>query len=301
MTSRHRLIAIVGSTATGKTALAIELARAFDGEIVSADSRQVYRFMDIGTAKPTAGEQAMARHHLIDVVNPGEPFGLGTWVDQAAIALQAIWSRDGLPLVVGGTGQYVWALLEGWRVPRVAPQLDLRRELEKRPPEELLQQLREVDPEAESYIDPHNLRRVIRALEVHSVTGKSLSHWRTREPPQFEFLTIGVKLPRDKLYNRIDARVDRMFEAGLVDEVASLRARGYNCDLPAMSGIGYREVCEYLNGSRSLDSAIQGTKMATHRLARHQNSWFKLSDKRILWIDEAEEATNACRQWLTRR
>jgi tRNA dimethylallyltransferase len=298
MINQRRLIAIVGATATGKTALGIELARTHDGEIISADSRQVYRSMDIGTAKPTPEELAAAPHHIVNVVDPDEPFSLGSWLDIAHDAIADVWARGRLPLLVGGTGQYVWALLEGWRVPRVPPQSDLRDELSARPPDELLAELRRVDPAAEEYIDPRNVRRVIRALEVHTATGKPMSYWRTKEAPAFDALTIGISHPRTDLYARIDERVNAMFEDGLVDEVASLRRRGYGRALPAMSGIGYREVSEYLDGECTLESAIERTKAATHRFARHQNSWFKVADERIHWRTRAEEAGEAVELWV---
>lgn len=300
MTAR-RLIAVVGATTSGKTALGIEIARRLDGaqtggrlpEIVGADSRQVYRHMDIGTAKPTPEERAAAPHHLIDVVDPDDPFSLGTWLDLARAALEDIWSRGKQPVLVGGTGQYVWALLEGWRVPRVPPDRELRAELESRPPEELLAELRRLDPEAETYIDTRNVRRVVRALEVQAATGKPFSYWRTKEPPEFEPLIIGLSMPRDDLYRRIDARVDAMFESGFVDEVKRLLAMGYPRDLPSMSGIGYKEIAEHLAGERDLASAIEGTKTGTHRLARHQNAWFKQADERIYWVQAGETAAEA--------
>ncbi len=285
-----KLIAIVGATATGKTALGIELARRLDGEILGADSRQVYRRMDIGTAKPSAEERAAAPHHLIDVVDPDEPFSLGRWLELAQGALADVWSRGKQPLLVGGTGQYVWALLEGWRVPRVPPREGLRAELAARPPEDLLSELRRVDPEAEAYIDPRNVRRVVRALEVYEATGQPFSHWRTREAPAFESLVIGISLAREDLYQRIDERVEAMIEAGLVDEVRRLLAMGYPRKLPSMSGIGYKEMCEYLSGERDLASAIKRTKTGTHGLARHQNSWFKRTDERIRWLRAGERA-----------
>jgi tRNA dimethylallyltransferase len=281
----RRLIAITGPTASGKTQLAVDLARRIDGEIVGADSRQVYRGMDIGTAKPTAQEQAAARHHLIDIVEPDEAFSLGRWLELANEALDNIWSRGKQPLLVGGTGQYVWALLEGWRVPRVPPDDGLRAELESRAPMELVEELRRVDPEAEGFVDPRNVRRVVRALEVYHATGRPFSYWRTKEPPPFDSLVIGLQLPRGELYRRIDERVEAMFAAGLLDEVRGLLARGYSRELPSMSGIGYREACEHLAGEIDLATAIERTKTGTHRLARHQNSWFKAGDERIRWVE----------------
>lgn len=295
---RRKLIAVIGATATGKTALGIELARRFDGVIVGADSRQVYRYMDIGTAKPTAEELARAPHQLISIVDPDQPFGLGTWLNLALDALDDIWARGKQPLLAGGTGQYIWALLEGWRVPSVAPQPELREELLSRPADELVAELQRVDPEAGLYIDPRNVRRVVRALEVQAMTGRPLSYWRTKEPPAFDCLVIGLDVPRVELYGRIDDRVDAMFEAGLADEVRVLLERGYGRELPSMSGIGYREVCEHLAGECSLGSAAARTKTGTHRLARHQNAWFKRSDARIRWLEPGEDAFGIVAEWL---
>jgi tRNA dimethylallyltransferase len=283
---RSKLIAIVGPTASGKTALAIDLADRLGAscEAINADSRQVYRHMDIGTAKPTTEERTALPHQLIDIVYPDEPFGLATWLDLANEALESAWGRGRLPLLVGGTGQYVWALLEGWRVPKVPARDDLRRQLEQRPLEDLLAELHRVDPESHEYIQPQNVRRVIRALEVFYATGVPFSHWRTKEPPAFDWLAIGVTLTREELYARIDARVDAMFAAGFVDEVRRLREMGYARDLAPMSSIGYGEICAHLAGEETLAEAIKRTKTGTHRLARHQNAWFKQTDKRIHWI-----------------
>jgi tRNA dimethylallyltransferase len=296
----RRLIAVVGATAAGKTGLAVELARRLGGraEVIGADSRQVYRYMDIGTAKPSAKERAAVAHHLVDVVAPDEPFSLGQWLDLAVESLEEVWGRGNVPLVVGGTGQYVWALLEGWRVPRVPPSPELREELGSRPLAELLAELRRVDPEAESYIDPRNVRRVVRALEVYRETGRPFSYWRTKEPPEFESLVIGVRVSRDELYRRIDERVERMVELGFAEEVRGLLARGYARELPSMSGIGYREMCKHLAGERDLASAIAVTKTGTQGLARHQNSWFKAVDERIHWVEAADEAWRLAEAFL---
>lgn len=286
---------MVGATATGKTALAIEIARRLGGEfeVVNADSRQVYRYLDIGTAKPTAAEREALPHRLTDIVNPDEPFSLGLWLELAKAALDEVWAQGRIPVVVGGTGQYIWALLEGWRVPRVPPQEALRRELEARPPEELLAELQRIDPESQAFIDPRNVRRVIRALEVYHATGKPLSHWRTKDAPRFESLVIGLRMAREALYERIDARVEAMMAAGFREEVRALVNRGYGCELPSMSGIGYRELCAHMRGEMTLDEAVARTKTGTHRLARHQNSWFKAGDERIRWIEADEGAGEA--------
>jgi tRNA dimethylallyltransferase len=285
----RKLIAVVGPTATDKTALGIQLARAIDGEIVGADSRQVYRRMDIGTAKPTPEERALAPHHLLDVVGPDEPFSLARYLELATAALEDIWARGRQPLLVGGSGQYVWALLEGWTVPRLPPQRDLRRSLEERAardgPEALHRELVRVDPRAAAGIDPRNVRRVIRALEVHEATGRPISFWQEKAPPSWDTLILGLTCPRDELYRRIDARVDGMMEAGLVDEVRGLLAMGYSRELPSMSGIGYREVGQHLAGELNLSTAVERIKTATHRLARQQATWFRRDDERIRWID----------------
>jgi len=287
------LIAVVGATASGKSALALRLARAFDGEIVGADSRQVYRGLDIGTAKPSAAERAQARHWLIDVAEPDEEFSLGRYLDLALQALADIWSRGKRALLVGGTGQYVWGLLEGWQVPRVGPDWALRRSLEERARREggdaLHQELAAVDPEAASRIDPRNVRRVVRALEVHRLTGRPLSSWQERLQPEFAALILGIDLPRSELYRRIDERVERMMAAGLVEEVRGLLARGYGPALPPLSGIGYRQVCQHLAGEISLAEATEKMKTETHRLARMQSTWFRRDDRRIHWLAANED------------
>ena len=285
----RRLIAIVGATATGKTALGIALARALDGEIVNADSRQVYRGMDIGTAKPTPGEQAAAHHHLIDILDPDQTVTLAAYLDLAKAALDDVWSRAKQPIVVGGTGQYVWALLEGWRVPRVPPDRDLRARLEARAAHEgpgaLLEQLRALDPASADRLDPANVRRIVRAIEVTQATGRPFSDWQRKDRPDYDTVVLGLRLDRAALHARIDARVDAMIAAGLVDEIRRLNAAGYGCDLPSMSGIGYRQVCEHLRGERTLADAIARIKTETHRLARMQHAWFKPADPRIHWLE----------------
>ncbi|MEX2160037.1 MAG: tRNA (adenosine(37)-N6)-dimethylallyltransferase MiaA [Dehalococcoidia bacterium] len=285
------LVAIVGPTATGKTALAVRLAEHFGGEIVNADSRQVYRGMDIGTAKPSAAELSNARHHLVDIVDPDEPFSLGSYLDLAHEALDDCWSRGVLPLLTGGTGQYVWALLEGWQVPRVPPDPELRAALEAQAArdgaESLLRRLDEVDPEYGARVDRNNLRRVIRALEVFERTGRPISSCQSREPLDARSAIVGLTCERMELYRRIDERVDAMMAAGLLDEARGLVERGYGRELPAMSGIGYRQICQHLSGELSLEEAVERIKTETHRLARMQYTWFRLDDSRIHWLDVA--------------
>lgn len=273
------LIAIVGPTAVGKTARGIELAQRLGGEVVSADSRQVYRGMDIGTAKPTPAERAAVPHHLLDVVDPNEEFSLATYLDLARHAIADITARGRVPLVVGGTGQYLAALLEGWQVPRVPPQPALRAELEQeardRGAAALHARLAQVDPSAAAAIPRDNVRRVIRALEVYRVTGQPISIQQTRRPPPYAITTIWLRRPREELYARIDARVDAMIAAGLLEEVRELRARGYAWELPAMSSLGYIQFRPYFEGRATVAECVQRLKYDTHAFARRQDSWFR--------------------------
>jgi tRNA dimethylallyltransferase len=273
------LLVLVGPTAVGKTALAIALATSLGGEIVSADSRQVYRGMDIGTAKPTVSERAAAPHHLIDVVDPDEEFSLARYQDLATAAITSIAARGRLPILAGGTGQYLAALLEGWQIPRVAPQPVLRaaleREAEQRGAAALHARLAQVDPAAAAGILPTNVRRVIRALEVYELTGQPISEQQAKRPPAYRARTLWLTLPPDELYRRIDARVDAMIGAGLLDELHGLQRRGYGWELPAMSGLGYREFQPYFAGQATLAEAIARLKYDTHAYARRQPGWFR--------------------------
>jgi tRNA dimethylallyltransferase len=284
-----RLVAIVGPTALGKSDLAIHLARVFHGEIINADSRQVYRYMDIGTAKPIPQELAQVRHHLVSIVDPDQDFGLTQFQSLANQAISNISERGCLPVLVGGSGLYVWSVLEGWRVPGVAPDRDLRRALEERAArgesDSLYAELAELDPVAAQKIDRRNVRRVIRAIEVCRGGDATFSQLQLKEKPPFEPLIIGLTAARDELYRRIDRRVDYMIDSGLVDEVKGLLAAGYGYHLPAMSGIGYKQIAAYLKGEIDLEEAVQQTKYETHRFARHQYSWFRLKDDRIKWFD----------------
>jgi tRNA dimethylallyltransferase len=273
------LVAIVGPTAVGKTALAIALARRLSGEIVNADSRQIYRSMNIGTAKPTPAEQALAPHHLIDIIAPDEPYSLAIYQEQSLSAIAAISARGHLPLLVGGTGQYVAAVLEGWNIPRVAPQPELRARLEAEAEAEgtaaLYDRLLQVDPAAAGKIEPNNRRRIIRALEVYETTGATISAQQSKTPPPYRIVTLWLTLDRAALYRRIDERVDAMVAAGLVDEVHSLLERGYDWSLPALSSLGYKEFRPYVEGSAPLAECIQRLKFNTHAFVRKQDMWFK--------------------------
>ena len=285
----NRLVAIVGPTGVGKTQLALQIAQQFNGEIVNADSRQVYRYMDIGTAKPEPAELALVPHHIIDIINPDQDFGLSQYQELANRAIADIQQRGKLPLLVGGTGQYVRAVLEGWVIPAVAPDPEFRLGLQERAERgesaELYQELVRVDPVAAQNIDSRNLRRVIRALEVSHHAGVPFSVLQQKKVPLFDSLIIGLTAGRAELYCRIDSRVDIMLDRGLVEETKKLVNMGYGFDLPSMSGIGYKQIGQYLKGDIPLETAKDQIKFETHRLARHQYNWFRLSDKRIQWFD----------------
>ena len=285
----NRLVAVVGPTGVGKSKLALRLAKALDGEIVSADSRQVYRYMDIGTAKPTPQEQASVPHHLIDILEPDEDFSLAQYQQLAYKAIADINERQKLALLVGGSGLYIWSVLEGWKIPAVAPDPKFRRRLEAKAAsgeeEELYQELVRLDPAAAQKIDPRNVRRTIRALEVHRSAEIPISKLQGKAAPSLNTVIIGLTAERPELYRRIDLRVDEMIKRGLADEVKQLLDRGYDANLPAMSGIGYKQITMFLKGKLTLADAVQQTKFETHRLARHQYSWFRLKDVRIGWFD----------------
>ncbi len=283
-----KLLVLVGPTAVGKTALSLHLAGRFDGEIVSADSRLFYRGMDIGTAKPSRAEQDRVPHHLIDICDPADTLTLGEYQRLAYRTVDAVLARGRLPLLVGGTGQYVTAVVEGWGIPKVAPQPALRDALAALGGPELARWLAALDPESAARIDPRNVRRVVRALEVTLVTGTPISVLQRKTPPPYDMLLLGLQRARDDLYARIDARVDAMLAAGLLDEVQRLAARGYGRGVPAMSGLGYRQLLDHLDGALTLDEAVARIKFETHRFARQQATWFRSDDPRIQWLDAAQ-------------
>jgi len=285
----NHLVAIVGPTGVGKSQLAIRLAQTFNGEIVSADSRQVYRHMNIGTAKPTPQELSLIPHHLIDIVNPDEDFSLAQYQQLAYEAIGDIQRRGKLALLVGGSGLYVWSVVEGWRIPQVSPDTEFRQSLERKAIEvgkdKLYQELMKADPVAAQKIDPRNVRRVIRALEVYRNAEAPFSQLQCKQAPLFDILIIGLTTDRAELYRRVDLRVDGMIKQGLVDEVKKLVGMGYGFNLPAMSGIGYKQIGMFLRDELTLVAATQQTKFETHRFVRHQFAWFRLKDNRIHWLD----------------
>jgi tRNA dimethylallyltransferase len=285
------LISLFGPTAVGKSALAIELCQAIGGEIVTADSRQVYRHMDIGTDKPTVEQRRGIPHHMIDLVDPDEPYTLALYQEGATQVIEQIHARGNIPVLAGGTPLYINAITEGWTIPRVEPDMALRRRLEAEAmqtgPQRLHERLQRLDPAAAAKILPTNTRRIIRALEVIEQTGRPISEQQDKQPPSYRQLKVGLQCERTELYRRADERVEREVRDGLVEEVASLHERGYAFDLPSMSGLGYRQIGEYLMGRATLEEAKQRIKWDTHAFVRHQSNWFRrLHD--ACWIDTTE-------------
>ncbi len=287
-----RVFFIVGPTASGKTAASLDLATQARIEIVNADSRQVYRGMSIGTGKPKPTELASVPHHLIDVAAPDERYNLARFLSEARTAIANIASRNAIPVVVGGTGQYVWGLAEGWLAPAVPPNPELRAELaeeaRRSSPEALHERLRAVDAHAADAIDPRNVRRVVRALEVWHETGAPFSRQRRKSPPDFEPVLLGMAPERAALRQRAADRVDAMLNNGWPEEVRELLRAGYGPELPSFSSVGYREVAACVQGSMTLEQTAERVKSATHRLIRRQATWFKATDERIAWRSDAD-------------
>lgn len=300
------LVVIVGPTASGKTAVSIDLAIRLNGEIVSADSRLLYRGMDIGTAKPTDAEQENVPHHLIDVAGPDETWSLALYQRTAYQVIDSIMERSKLPILVGGTGQYVRAIIEGWRIPPQAPDESLRESLsrwaEMIGPEGLHQRLATLDPQAAEMIDYRNMRRTIRALEVILNTGERFSDLRKKQQCRYTPFIFGISCPREVLYQRIDQRIDQMIADGLVEEVQTLLQSGYQADLPTLSAIGYGEIIQYLNNQVSLEEAVTLIRRNTRIFVRRQANWFKPDDPRIHWVEAAEgmvdNMEDMIRRWL---
>ena len=290
------LVAIVGPTAVGKTALAVALARRLPDatgvegvEIVSADSRQVYRLMDIATAKPSVAERQQAPHHLLDVAWPDEPYTLADYQRDAQGAIADIHARARLPLLVGGTGLYIRAVVDGLAIPQVAPHPALREELEAdaaaRGSQALVERLRALDPVSAARIDSANQRRLIRAIEVSVVTGLPFSAQQGARPTPYRTAVIlGLDMERTALYERADLRIEEMWRQGLIEETRALLARGYDPALPSMSSLGYREAQAYLRGDLTLGAAQERFAFATHAYIRRQLTWFR-ADTRAMWLD----------------
>ncbi len=299
METLPHIIVIVGPTASGKTDLGIALAKKYNGEIVSADSRQIYTKMSIGTGKPVGAWQNVGGedvfmvdgvpHYLMDLYDPGQEVSLAEFKQQAETHIHAILNRGKVPIVVGGTGLYVWSIVDNLEMPHVAPNKKLRRSLEKKSLEHLLKLLAKIDPKSLKRIDTHNPRRVIRALEVAILTGKSFLEQRQQKPPLYESLQIGVAWSLPELYERINRRIDSQMQAGLVAETEALMLQKYGWNLPSMSSIGYKQIGLYVHGEISLSQAIDQVKHDTRNYARRQMTWFR-RDKRIVWVDKGDIA-----------
>ncbi|MEM1206865.1 MAG: tRNA (adenosine(37)-N6)-dimethylallyltransferase MiaA [Acidobacteriota bacterium] len=287
------LLVILGPTASGKSSLAVELARRLDGEIVNADALQVYRGLDVGTDKPTLEMRRRVPHHLVDVLDPDEPWSAGAFGRMARDAIEDIRSRGLTPLVVGGSGLYLRALLEGLGpLPRSQP--EVRRELEARLSSEglpsLYAELSRLDPETAARLAPRDRQRIVRALEVYRISGETMSAWlarRTRESAPLEGLRIGLTVPRTILYDRIADRIMEMVENGWIAEVVALLNRGIQPSVPAFQAIGYRQMVRHIMGEYSLENAVAETVQATRRYAKRQMTWFRREDG-IRWVPGLE-------------
>ncbi len=277
----------------GKSNLGIQIAQHFNGEIINADSRQVYRYMDIGTAKLGLEEREKVPHYLIDIISPNESYSVAQYQEDANAMIQTIWSRGKIPVLVGGSGQYIWAVIDNWEIPHIKPDPGFRESLYSRAMSEgynaVYTELSRIDPVAALKIQPTNIRRVIRALEIYHQTGTKPSELQKKGITNYPVLLIGLTAERDILYKMIDSRADEMIQKGLVDEVKQLLGNGYGSELPSMSGIGYSQIARYLDKRLKLEDAIQEIKYSTHRYARSQYNWFRLNNPRIKWYNVIDD------------
>ncbi len=302
-----RIVCIVGPTASGKTALGIRLAKKFRGEIVNADSRQIYKDFTIGTGKPEGkrgvyeGHRAFLvsgiPHYLMDFLDPRQTFSVVEWREKAVEAIRGIVKRNHLPIVVGGTGLYLSALIDNFDFPKVPPNLTMREAIEKKPLADLVQILLKLDPEAEQVVDLKNPRRVIRALEVSTLTGQPFTKQKSVAQPQFNAFQIGIRWSRPDLYARIDAQIEDMVRRGWIEEIRAQLARGVPENAPAMSSIGYREMLKCLKDELPMRAAVETTKRAVHKYAKRQETWFR-RDIRIRWVKNEMEGLKFVTEWL---
>ncbi len=306
-TKLPRIVCVVGPTSSGKTALGIRLAKMLNGEIINADSRQIYKKFDIGTGKPDGargvfdGHRAFLvdgiPHYLMDFLDPNALFTVVEWREKATDAIKGISKRHHLPIVVGGTGLYISALVDNFDFPKVPPNPTLRAAFEKKPLRELVQVLLTLDPEAAQLIDLKNPRRVIRALEVTTFTGKPFTEQKAVARPEFDVFQVGISRDREDIYARVEDTVGEMVLRGWADEIRDLLKAGVLENSPAMSSIGYRDMLQYVKGSLSLEEAIMKTKQAVRQYAKRQITWFK-RDIRIRWAKDENEAVAMTEEWL---
>jgi len=310
--NKPRLVVITGPTASGKTALSLKLAKKFKGEIISADSRAIYKKLDIGSAKPTPAERKIVPHHLLDIANPNETLTLSQYKELASKKIGEILQKKHLPFLVGGTALYIYAVIDNWQIPEVLANKKLRDRLEKQSTEKLYQQLLKKDPEAKNFIDPKNKRRIIRALEVIEATKKPFSEQRKRGQPLFDTLIIGVKKSPVELKKLIARRTQKMLKAGLVREVRGILNKYYNRSTAhsaywpqyslalrsvALSGIHYKEIISYLKKEITLPEAVKLINKNDEQLVRRQLTWFK-KDKRIKWVENYTKAITLVKKFL---
>ena len=303
MVKKPDIIAIIGPTASGKTTLGITLARALGGEIISADSRQIYRGMDIGTAKPTAAERREIPHHLIDIEDPDEDYTVAEYQCDAVATIEDVIARGKIPLLVGGTGLYIKAVLENLDIPKTQTNPTLRAEIEAEIARDgldaVFKKLVARDPEAAYVVDPKNPRRVVRALEVAITTGEPFTAQRIKREPLFNAFVLGLNPPPETLRERIDRRVDAMMRDGLMDEVTAL-IKKYGLTPVAFDAIGYREIIEYLNGALSFEDAIAAIKINTWHYAKRQMTWFRKTNH-VRWVNNESEALLLAENFLIKK
>ena len=308
---KNKLLVVVGPTASGKTDMAIKLAQKYNGEVVSADSRQIYRGMDLGTAKPLRNQKSKIKnqkyivdgviHWMIDIKNPDELYTVAEYKKDAIKAIRDIQKRDKLPILVGGTGLYIKAVVDNLEIPKLKANPSLRKKIEREIEEKglnfVFEKLIKLDPEAAYIVDPKNPRRIVRALEITLLTKKPFSAQRKTGKPLFDVLEIGISIPNEKLKERINLRVDQMIEQGLVEEVKNL-IKKYGANQQAFDAIGYREIIDYLNKKSTLEQAAEIMKINTWHYAKRQMTWFK-KNKKIIWIESPKEACVLCQDWLS--
>lgn len=291
--NKPKVIVICGPTASGKTALSIELAKKINGEIISCDSMQIYKYMDIGTAKPTLEEQKEVKHHLIDFVEPNQRYSVAEYKKDAEKSIEEILSKGKTPIIVGGTGLYVDSLIYGIEYPEIELDEEYRKQLEKEIEEKGLESLynkaKEIDSKAMEKISPNDKKRIMRVVEIYKATGKTKTEQeiesRTHEV-KYDYKVFAIKMDREKLYERINKRVDLMVRKGLIEEVQNILKK-YDKFPTAMQGLGYKEVVEYLDGKTTKEEMIDKIKMQTRRYAKRQITWFK-KNKQTVWIENNE-------------
>lgn len=297
----NKLIVILGPTASGKTSLSIKLAKKFNGEIVSADSRQIYRGMDVGTAKPL--DLKGIPHWMLDIKNPNQPYSVGEYKKEAVGAIRQILKRNKLPILVGGTGLYIKAITDNLNIPEIKADVALRKKIEKEIQKYgldfVFKKLLKLDPEAAYIIDPKNPRRVIRALEITLLTKKPFSQQRKSGSPLFDVLEIGISMPKEKLQKIIGSRIERMLEDGLVQEVKNL-VKKYGSKQQAFDAIDYREIIEHLSKKITLEGTVEKMRNNTWHYAKRQMTWFK-ADKKVHWIKDYKEAEKLIKNFVNKK